>query len=114
MIELMLNGLDVDCVIGDRPEERLKEQRLTVDVVLTVDDAATETDALCDTVDYAALADGICAALVAAKCRMIERAAKVVADECLRHPCVAKAVVTVTKAGAVARLRSASVRLTAE
>ena len=54
---------------------------------------------------YAALAESIRAALVAAKCRMIERAAKVVYD-CLP---TSAARVVVTKAGAVPGLASASV-----
>ena len=37
---LELNGIDVDCIIGDRPDERERTQRLTVDVRLEIDDAA--------------------------------------------------------------------------
>lgn len=110
MTELLLNGIDVDCVIGERPDERTRLQRLRVDVVLEIADTACETDELSDTVDYAALAEGIRAALVAAECRMIERAAKIAADRCLAEPGVASAVVTVTKTGAVPHLASASVR----
>ena len=79
---LELNGIDVECVIGERAEERTRTQRLLVDIRLEIGDAATESDALSDTVDYAALTEKVRAALVAAKCRMIERAAKVVCDLC--------------------------------
>jgi len=102
---LRLNGIEVDCVIGELPDERDRLQRLLVDVELEIPSAAAETDSLADTVDYAALAERIRAALVAAKCRMIERAAKVVYD-CL-PTCDARVVVT--KAGAVPGLDSASV-----
>ena len=104
-MKLRLNGIEVDCVIGDRPDERDRVQRLVVDVELDVPDAAAETDELADTVDYAALSERIRAALVAAKCRMIERAAKVVYDALP----VRGAKVIVTKAGAVPGLASASV-----
>lgn len=110
MIDLSLNGIAVDCIIGERPDERTRVQRLLVDVALKIDGRADETDELCDTVDYAALSDRIREALVSAKCRMIERAAKVVFDACRAEPKVVAADVKVTKSGAVPGLASASAR----
>ena len=107
-MELKLNGIAVDCVIGERPDERERLQRLCVDVELAIPDRAAETDELADTVDYAALSEKIRAALVAAKCKMIERAAKVVCDVCLADEKVLSAKVSVTKAGAVVGLESAT------
>ena len=107
-MKLELNGIDVDCIIGECPDERTRTQRLRVDVVLTIGDKASETDELSDTVDYATLAEGIRAALVAAKCKMIERAAKVVADLCLADEKVSAAKVRVVKSGAVPHLESAA------
>ena len=52
---LELNGIDVECIIGERAEERTRTQRLLVDVRLEIGDAAAESDELSDTVDYAAL-----------------------------------------------------------
>ena len=112
MTELSLNGLEVCCVIGDLPEERTRAQRLVVDATMAVDAPAADTDELADTVDYAALAGAIRRALVSAKCRMIERAAKVAAHECMRDRRVAAATVTITKSGAVEGLKSASARIT--
>lgn len=108
-MELRLNGIEVECVIGERPDERTRLQELRVDVALEIADAAAETDELADTVDYAALTERIRAALVAAKCRMIERAAKVAADACLADDKATSVAVTVTKRGAVPGLESASV-----
>ena len=107
-MKLELNGIDVDCIIGERPDERTRTQRLRVDVVLTIGDTAAETDELADTVDYAALTEGIRTALVEAKCKMIERAAKVVCDLCLEDAKVSAANVRVTKRGAIEHLESAS------
>lgn len=107
-MKLELNGIDVECIIGERPDERTRTQRLRVDVVLTIDDTAAETDELADTVDYAALTEGIRTALVAAKCRMIERAVKVVADLCLADEKVSAAKVRVVKSGAIPHLESAA------
>ena len=108
-MKLKLNGLEVACVIGERPDERVREQELRVDVELEIADRAAETDELGETVDYAGLADRIRATLTAAKCKMIERAAKVVYDVCREDGKVGAAVVTVTKSGAVPGLESASV-----
>lgn len=107
-MRLRLDGIDVDCVIGELPEERDRLQRLVVNAELEVPDAASESDEIADAVDYAALANSIRAALVDAKCRLIERAAKVVRDVCLADPRVSAARVSVTKAGAVAHLASAT------
>lgn len=108
---LSLNGIAVACIIGDLPEERTRLQTLRVDVALTVEPTAAKTDELADTVDYAALTERIRAALIAAECRMIERAAQVVLDVCRAEAKVAGARVTVTKAGAIPHLESASVTL---
>jgi dihydroneopterin aldolase len=111
MTELFINGIEVDCVIGERPDERCRNQRLLVDVVLAVDTKADETDELGDTVDYASLADRIRSMLVAAKCKMIERAARLAYELCRSERGVVSAKVTVTKSGAVPGLRSASARI---
>ena len=104
----LLDHVDVDCIIGERPDERTRTQRLRVDVVLTIGDRASETDELSDTVDYAALTESIRAALIVAKCKMIERAAKVVCDLCLADAKVSEANVRVTKSGAIEHLESAA------
>jgi dihydroneopterin aldolase len=111
--KLELCGLEVMCVIGDLPDERCREQRLTVDVSLAFDlSAAAASDALADTVDYAALAEAIRVALRQARCHMIERAACRVAQVCLADPRVAEVRVRVEKAGAVAGLRAAAAEIT--
>lgn len=108
---LRLSGLSVDCIIGDLPEERNREQRLRIDAELEVPFAAALSDDLRDTADYAALAGRIRDALVAARCRMIERAAKVALDACLADANVLRARVRVTKCGAVPGLESAAAEL---
>lgn len=108
---LELNGLEVRCIIGELPHERTNPQRLRIDLALTLDETAALTDELADTVDYAALAERVRSALVAAECRMIERAAKVALDVCRADAKVRAVKVRVTKTGAIAGLESASVVL---
>ena len=108
---LRISGLSVDCIIGDLPEERGREQRLRVDAELTVPLAAALSDDLHDTADYAALAGRVRKALAAARCRMIERAAMLALEACLADPNVLHARVRVTKCGAVPGLESAAAEL---
>ncbi len=106
---LKLNNLEVLSILGDLPEEREKPQTIRVDVELEVGEDAAQTDALDETIDYAALAEKIRASLTDAKCRLLERAAALVRDVCLRTGKVSYAKATVTKSGAVPSLQSASV-----
>jgi len=111
---LELCGLEVACVIGALPEERDREQRLTVDVELTLDlGPAARSDKLRDTVDYAALAESIRSALRCSRFHMIEAAARCVSDVCLADPRVASVRVRIEKPGAVPGLRAAAVTMAA-
>ena len=113
MDQLKLNGIEVECIIGDQPEERENEQRLLVDVALDIDLAdAAASDRLDDTVDYALLVGNIREALEDAQCRLLERAAGVVADVCLSDPRVERVTVGVRKFGSVSGLGSAEVKVT--
>ena len=106
---LSLNQLEVDCVIGERPDERERLQRLVIDAKLDISPASAESDDLSDTADYAVLTEKISARLKEAKCMMIERAAYIAAETCLEDNAVKSVELTVTKAGAIKSLRSASV-----
>ncbi|MBO7206258.1 MAG: dihydroneopterin aldolase [Kiritimatiellae bacterium] len=106
---LSLNGLEVDCIIGERPDERERLQRLVIDAELEISPAAAKSDNLADTADYATLAEKISARLKEAKCMMIERAAYLAALICLEDKAVVSVGLKVTKAGAIEGLRSASV-----
>ena len=48
---LSLNGLEVDCIIGERPDERERLQRLVIDAELEISPAAAQSDNLADTAD---------------------------------------------------------------
>ena len=108
--QLELCGLEVRCLIGDRPEERLFEQTLVLDIVLTFDMAAVlASDSLADTIDYVSMADAVRAAVIEGQFRMIELAAECAAQVCLRNTRVAGVCVRVEKAGVVPGLRAAAI-----
>lgn len=105
---LELNGLSVECIIGDLPEERIAPQRIRVDAAVEIPDTAGRTDNLSDTIDYPSLASDITAALVAAKCKMIERAALIVCEACLKDSRAVAAKAKITKYGTLDNLESVS------
>ncbi|MCQ2368485.1 MAG: dihydroneopterin aldolase [Kiritimatiellae bacterium] len=105
---LNLNKMKVVCILGDLPEEREQEREIEVDISLTGDFAAAESDRLEDTVDYVELKRKVEAKLIASKCRMIERAAKIIKELCLEEKFVDSATVKITKRGAIEGLESAS------
>jgi len=108
--QLELCGLEVSCIIGDLPDERINEQTLKIDTTLFIDlRNAASSDDLDDTVDYAEICDDIRSVLKRAQCRMIERAADCVAFVCLRDPRVKKVRVRVEKSERVEGLRAAAV-----
>ena len=116
MCTLKLNGIMVECVIGERPDERTRTQKIRVDVEMEIPETACTTDRLEDTVDYVAVKDAVTKALVEAKPQMIERAAylawKAIYDT-LKGVATSRdglrpVQVTITKYGAIEGLESAS------
>ena len=108
VMTLEINGIEVECVIGDLPEERERLQKLLVDLELELPDDVVETDALEDTVDYVEIAAEVRATLVAAKCRMIERAAFLAAKAAGKDPRIKSVRARVVKSGAVPGIKNAS------
>ena len=109
-MKLELKGIEVKCILGDRPAERKTPRKITVAVVLEGEFKAAKTDRLEDTVDYAEVVEQIRATLIKAKCRMIERAARLVKETCLKFKGVKRAEVAIAKAGAIPHLGCAIAR----
>ncbi|MDA3927245.1 MAG: dihydroneopterin aldolase [Kiritimatiellae bacterium] len=108
--KLELCGLEVSCIIGDLPDERINEQTLLIDVTLSLDlSIAASSDDLDDTVDYAELCEDIKSVLRRAECRMLERAADCVAFVSLRDSRVKSVRVRIEKKERVPGLRAAAV-----
>lgn len=78
---ILLEGLRVECIIGDLPHERIFPQELFLDLELLCDlRPAGQSDALADTVNYVAVAEAIRSALTEARCQMVERAAQLATE----------------------------------
>ncbi len=107
-MKLSVNGIEVDCIIGELPHEREIMQKLIVDVVMEVADLPARTDCIDDAVDYAAVASDVRETLVAARCHLIERAARLAAERVRGRNLVQAVTVRVTKSGAVPGIASAT------
>jgi 7,8-dihydroneopterin aldolase/epimerase/oxygenase len=110
--EILLRGLAARCVIGVRPWERRRRQRVVLDVALTADlGAAASTDDLAQALDYKVLKDDILAHVRTSSFRLLEALAASVADLVLADPRVRAVDVTVDKPGALTGARSIAVRI---
>jgi dihydroneopterin aldolase len=94
-----LRDLRVVAIVGVGEPEREQPQPLRIDLdVELAPTAATRTDAVADTVDYAALCDVAVAAVRAEQPRLLETACELIGRALLgADPRVASATVTVTK-----------------
>lgn len=97
-LTVSLTGLEAFGRHGVHAAETQLGQRFTVDLTLILDDSrATHSDALGDTVDYAALADAVVAIVGGPPLALLERLAGLIADRALAETGVAEVSVTVHK-----------------
>jgi len=98
MDRIFIENLEVTCVIGDLPEERVREQNVFVSAVMNCRlEKVCASDRLEDTVNYVAAAEGIRTALQNGRFRMIERAAAAAAAVCLGLAGVEEVQITIRK-----------------
>lgn len=93
---ISITGLTAIGFHGVFPDERRDGQRFVVDVELGLE-LETRTDDLADTVNYAEVAEEVCAEIEGEPCRLIETLAGRIADRCLAQPLVQQVRVTVHK-----------------
>jgi dihydroneopterin aldolase len=110
---LSIRQLEAVCIIGALPHERTTPQRVVISLDLTCDvSRAGESDALEDTVDYAAVAQEVIQIACASHCRLIERLASLLAAHCLRKPGVTGVTVRIDKPEALPGRAIAAVSIT--
>jgi dihydroneopterin aldolase len=95
---IVIAGLRELGVHGATPEERTRPQPFEVDVELEVDlTAPGDSDALEDTVDYAAVCEAVSRVVKSEQYHLLERLATRIAEVCRADPRVVSITVTVRK-----------------
>ena len=112
MDRVVIEALEIPCVIGVWAWERKIRQRVIVDLTLDTDIAAAgASDALEDALNYAAVAERVRSFVVDAEAQLIERLAEGIAALLLSEFGVARVRVRVAKPGAVPGARTVAVEI---
>lgn len=112
---LFIRNLKVNCIIGVNPDERDREQEISMQLFLWTDIAnASRSDNVHDALDYSALYKEVVQRVEHSQFFLIERLAFEVATMCLQHPLTHKVKVVIEKIGALKKAESAGIELTLE
>jgi FolB domain-containing protein len=111
--KILIKELSAQCIIGTNPGERVKKQKVTLDLTLFVDlNAAAQTDNIQHTVDYKTLKKKILALVKNSRFFLIETLAEKVARLCLKNRKVKKVTIQLYKPGALRYAKNVGIELT--
>ena len=101
-----IERLELDCIIGINPWERLTKQQITVDIEIDTDlTAAGKSDSIEDTINYRTIAKTVTTEVEKSDYGLVESIGAKIADICLEDDRVFSVRVTVRKPGAVRKPR---------
>ncbi|MCZ7591493.1 MAG: dihydroneopterin aldolase [Kiritimatiellae bacterium] len=113
MDRIHIRDLALRCIIGIFPEERRERQDVIVNMILAGDfSAAGKSDDIADAVDYKTINKRIIELVESSEFNLIETLAERIAEQCLAHPKVREATVTLDKPGALRFTRSVALEVT--
>lgn len=113
MHRIIINNLKASCIIGIKPEERLKPQDVIVDLSLSLDlSKAAASDDIEDTFDYDALAKSIVGFIEKSDFKLLEKLAYEVANLAKKNTDASEVKVIVKKPSALVEARYAAVEIT--
>ena len=99
---IRIERLELDCLIGVNPWERLTKQRITIDITMDVDlSAAGRSDSIRDTVDYRVVAKAVAEEVNSSSYKLVEALAARLAEICMTNERVQSVEVTLRKPGAI-------------
>ena len=109
---IIIKELQIECLIGVNPEERVRKQRVTVDIELSADlGAACRSDSIEDTISYSDLASRILEHAQSSSYLLIEKLAEEIARICLAPQRARSVKVVVKKPGVLSRASYAGIEL---
>jgi dihydroneopterin aldolase len=114
---IRIRGLEIDCIVGVRPLEREREQRVHIDLALGMDlSPAGRTGRIALTCDYDEIAEEVIALIKFRRYHLIEMATEEITAMLLGvHPALERVDIRLDKPAALdGRARAASVEVTRE
>jgi dihydroneopterin aldolase len=110
MEKIILEGLEVNTVIGVYDWERTKPQKLFVDLILEADlKTACFSDDVADTLDYAKLADTVIEVAKMSQFKLLEALAQAISDKLFEQFKLLKLNITITKPNILPTTRKVAV-----
>jgi 7,8-dihydroneopterin aldolase/epimerase/oxygenase len=107
-----LRRMQVNCVLGVHPSERVQKRVVWLDISLECDTRpAARTDELNDALNYELIEAEVVALAKKARYRLVESLAALVAEACLDYPQVQSVRVVVEKPGALPLTQSVAVEI---
>jgi D-erythro-7,8-dihydroneopterin triphosphate epimerase len=105
-----IERLELDCIIGINPWERLTKQRITIDIEINADlSAAGRSDAIEDTINYRTISKTVTSEIEESNYGLVEALAARVAEICLEDERAQAVEVLVRKPGAVRKAAAVGV-----
>ncbi|MBT4126955.1 MAG: dihydroneopterin aldolase [Chloroflexi bacterium] len=105
-----IERLELDCIIGINPWERLTKQRITIDIEMNADlSAAGKSDAIEDTINYRDISKAVTAEIEESSYGLVEALGARVVELCLEDERTQSVEVTVRKPGAVRKATAVGV-----
>jgi FolB domain-containing protein len=105
-----IEQLELDCIIGINPWERLTKQRITIDIEINADlSAAGKSDAIEDTINYRTISKAVTSEIEQSSYGLVEAMAARIAEICLEDERAQSVVITIRKPGAVRKAAAVGV-----
>ena len=105
-----IEQLELDCIIGINPWERLTKQRITIDIEITADlSEAGKSDAIEDTINYRTISKAVTSEIEESSYGLVEAMAARIVEICLEDERAQSVIVTVRKPGAVRKAAAVGV-----
>ncbi len=108
---MFVRGLTLDCSIGIHSHERVADQRVRIDIDLTVRDHTPVADDIANVISYDDIVDGVKAVIAAGHVNLVETLAERIGDFCMADRRVVAARVRVEKLGAIAEAAGVGVEI---
>ena len=106
---MFIRDLTLDCWIGIHRHERQANQRVRINIDLTVRDFAPVEDSIANVIDYDDIIAGVEAIVNSGHINLVETLADLIGDFCMADRRVTKALIRVEKLDALAQAASAGV-----